>query len=74
MNLKASGQAHVCGLAQVLLPDSGETMKTLLDKYRINPSPALHAKVLAYHRKHPFAECLLSPADQALLIQLEQQA
>lgn len=49
-------------------------MKTLLDKYRINPSPALHAKVLAYHRKHPFAECLLSPADRALLIQLEQQA
>lgn len=49
-------------------------MKTLLDKYRINPSPALHAKVLAYHRKHPFAECLLSQADLALLIDLESKA
>ena len=49
-------------------------MEALLNKYRANPSPALHAKVLAYHRKHPFAECLLSQADLSLLIQLEQQA
>ena len=49
-------------------------MQKLLDRYRANPTDANLNAVLAYNRKHPFAECLLSPADQSLLIQLEQQA
>lgn len=49
-------------------------MATLLNKYRLNPTPANAQRVLAYHRKHPFAECLLSQADLALLIDLESKA
>lgn len=48
-------------------------MQTLLNKYRADPCAANQAKVIAYHRKHPFAEILLSPADHALLIELESQ-
>lgn len=45
-------------------------MKTLLDKYRANPSPIRHAAVLSYYRKHPFCECLLFDEDLALLRRL----
>lgn len=48
-------------------------METLLAKYRANPTATAQAAVMAYHRKHPFAECLLSTADRALLIELESQ-
>lgn len=45
-------------------------MEALLNKYRANPTAIRHAAVLTYHRKHPFAECLLSQADLALLRRL----
>ena len=48
-------------------------METLLNKYRANPTATTQAAVMAYHRKHPFAECLLSTEDRALLIELESQ-
>ena len=48
-------------------------MKALLAKYRANPCAATQAAVMAYHRKHPFAELLLSTEDRALLIELESQ-
>ena len=48
-------------------------MKALLNKYRANPCAATQAAVMRHHRKHPFAECLLSTEDRALLIELESQ-
>lgn len=48
-------------------------MQKLLAKYRANPCAATQAAVMVYHRKYPFAECLLSPEDRALLIELEAQ-
>lgn len=41
-------------------------MKKLLDRYRANPTADNLNAVLAYNRKHPFAEWLLSPEDAAL--------
>ena len=38
-------------------------MQTLINRWRSAPSTLLHAKIVAYHRKHPFAELLLSEAD-----------
>jgi hypothetical protein len=45
-------------------------MKTLLDRYRKNPTAQNLNAILAYNRKHPFAECLLSPEDSALFASL----
>ena len=45
-------------------------MEALLNKYRANPTAIRHAAVLTYHRKHPFAECLLGDDDLALLRRL----
>lgn len=42
-------------------------METLLKKWRSAPSTLLHARIIAYHRKHPFSECFLNDADLALL-------
>lgn len=38
-------------------------MQRLLQRWRETPSTLLHARIIAYHRKHPFAECFLSEAD-----------
>ena len=45
-------------------------MERLLQRWRESPSTLLHSRIIAYHRKHPFAECLLSEADLALLRRL----
>lgn len=41
-------------------------MERLLQRWRESPSTLLHSRIIAYHRKHPFAECFLSEADLAL--------
>ena len=46
------------------------TMKALLNRYRANPTAANHAAVMAYSRKHPFAEILLAQADAALFYEM----
>lgn len=38
-------------------------MQKLLQRWRSAPSTLLHSQIIAYHRKHPFAECLLNEAD-----------
>ena len=45
-------------------------MERLLQRYRETPNPLLHSRIIAYHRKHPFAECLLNDDDLALLRRL----
>jgi hypothetical protein len=45
-------------------------MQKLIAKYIANPSAIRHAAVISYYRKHPMAECMLSPAEQALLRKL----
>jgi hypothetical protein len=45
-------------------------MKALLNRYRANPTAANHAAVMAYSRKHPFAEILLAQADAALFYEM----
>jgi len=42
-------------------------MQTLIAQWRLGPNTLLHAKIVAYHRKHPFAELFLNEADQKTL-------
>ncbi len=42
------------------------TMQALLNRWRSEPNTLLHARIIAYHRKHPFCECMLNDKDLAL--------
>jgi hypothetical protein len=41
-------------------------MQALLNRWRSEPNTLLHARIIAYHRKHPFCECMLNDKDLAL--------
>ena len=45
-------------------------MQKLIANYRSEPSEKNALKIKAYYAKHPFAGCLLSIEDQALVAKL----
>jgi hypothetical protein len=48
----------------------GTKMQKLIDRYRSEPTEKNALKLKAYYIKHPFAGCLLSIEDQALVAKL----
>lgn len=47
-------------------------MQKLIDAYKANPTEANRQRLIKYMKKHMMAGCLLSMADQAILIKVEK--